>query len=630
MIEREVGKIIINGSGQERSIFKKEWPSFPDKKKSHVDPDEVEKAVALVRKVKENAEVGQERATWIPQMDYEDKPMLFLFLTDPHYASIRSDHDKLNMFLNTVDKTPNMFVVTGGDDVDNFNVSLGKVSDGTYEDPVEAGIQGAAWRNKISKLDRKGKVGFMVFGNHCFDEQTECLTENGWQDYKDLRVDTKIATYNRKTKGIEYLPIEKMYIDNYIGDMVSFKGQTLDLLVTPNHRMLTKRYKDFIFADKVDINNNGILAVPEKIPDGGTNYPYENNIKLVAWIISEGNLEKAKRPRITIAQSDKNSKYCSEIASLLKELKLERKARKIKSQATGIKNVNIWRFYFDKVKYLFDGNDVHEIPNWVFQLPPELKKVFIRTLYKGDGTKTTNEYTTTRKELAEQLQLLFFSIGIRTTYKYRGDIGCYIVKPRGFFSKRYDTAYSQCRKKEKVFYNGIVWCPSTKNQTVVVKRNGCIAITGNTDWNYHTGSDWYETFLGGMECPLLTSGGLVRVQFRGGANYDIAATHRYWGVSKLNPTNACKRYLEHEYPTADIVLLGHTHQSELLQFDRGGKDRIGIIGGTLKTEDQYARKHGIGGRGGTPGMCVALWPDHREMQGYKNFERAVDEHLRRV
>ena len=88
--------------------------------------------------------------------------------------------------------------------------------------------------------------------------------------------------------------------------------------------------------------------------------------------------------------------------------------------------------------------------------------------------------------------------------------------------------------------------------------------------------------------------------------------------------------MEHEYPSADMILLGHTHQSEILHFERGGKERIACIGGTLKQYEDYARKHGIGGRAGQPGICVSLWPDRQEMQGYKNFERAVTEHVRRL
>lgn len=311
------GRLVVDGYGTERDIHTYSFPQFPDKKRSFVDPLQIESAVKQIRKIKEDASVGQTEATWIPQLEYEDRPMLFLFLTDIHYTSIRSDHDLLNYYFDTVKEVPNMFVVTGGDDVDNFNVTLGRVATGVYEDPIESGIQGKAWQQKITEIDRAGKLGFMVFGNH-------------------------------------------------------------------------------------------------------------------------------------------------------------------------------------------------------------------------------------------------------------------------------------------------------------------------TDWSYTGGLDWYDTFLGQVEAPILTSGGIVRTMFRNGARYEIAATHKYWGTSKLNPTNACKRYLEHEYPNADIVLLGHTHQSEVLSFERGGKERLGIIGGTLKQCDEYARKHGIGGRAGTPGICVELWPDQQLMQGYKNFDVAVGEHISRL
>lgn len=316
-MEREIGRIITDSSGTEKPVFKNEYPSFPDKKKVNIDPQFIERVVMDVKKIKEDAEVGQKEAVWLPKLDYPDKPMTFLFLTDPHYLSIRSDHELLNKYMTVVKETPNLFLVTGGDDCDNFNVTLGKIADGVYEDPIEPGIQGKAWATKLKELDHKDKIGFMVFGNH-------------------------------------------------------------------------------------------------------------------------------------------------------------------------------------------------------------------------------------------------------------------------------------------------------------------------TDWTYKAGMDWYDTFLGGMNAPILTTGGLVRVQFDMGARYDIAATHRYWGTSKLNPTNTCKRYLEHEYPTADIVLMGHTHQSEALQFERGGKERIAVIGGTFKLYEDYARKHGIGGRGGTPGTCITLWPDEQEMMVYKNFDRAVEEHLRRL
>jgi predicted phosphodiesterase len=137
-----------------------------------------------------------------------------------------------------------------------------------------------------------------------------------------------------------------------------------------------------------------------------------------------------------------------------------------------------------------------------------------------------------------------------------------------------------------------------------------------------TGYDWLESFADHLQAPLFSSGGLLHIMV-GTERYDLALTHQYWGMSKLNPTNMCKRFMEHEYPDADIVFLGHTHQSEILTFERGGKERIGLIGGTYKLEDKWARTRGIGGRGGQPGMAVLLYQRERHMTAFKHIEDSL-------
>lgn len=150
-----------------------------------------------------------------------------------------------------------------------------------------------------------------------------------------------------------------------------------------------------------------------------------------------------------------------------------------------------------------------------------------------------------------------------------------------------------------------------------------IGFGNHNDFGTNAGQDWYESFLGGFKCPVFTSGGLLHIQL-GGQTYDLAMAHKYWGTSKLNPTNACKRFMDFEYPSADIAFLGHTHQSEGLHFEKGGKDRVACIGGTYKDSDNFARKHGIGGRSGSPGWAVALWPGERQMQLFKDMRIARD------
>lgn len=156
-------------------------------------------------------------------------------------------------------------------------------------------------------------------------------------------------------------------------------------------------------------------------------------------------------------------------------------------------------------------------------------------------------------------------------------------------------------------------------------RLGKIGVMGfgnHNDFAERAGHDWYESFLSEFQAPIFTTGGLLHMVVEGKQYYSMAMTHKYWGTSKLNPTNACKRFLSHEWPQADILFLGHTHQCEGLHFERGGKDRVAVIGGTYKDKDTFAAKHGIAGRAGSPGWVVALWPNERRMQLFKDVEVA--------
>jgi hypothetical protein len=151
---------------------------------------------------------------------------------------------------------------------------------------------------------------------------------------------------------------------------------------------------------------------------------------------------------------------------------------------------------------------------------------------------------------------------------------------------------------------------------------GAMGFGNHNDFGGRAGQDWYDSFLGQLRAPIFTTGGLLHIKMD--VTYDLAMTHMYWGSSKLNPTNACKRFLDFEYPEADIVFLGHTHVSEGLHFEKGGKDRIGVIGGTYKEVDPWARKRGIGGSSGRPGHALMLYPNERKMEHFKSIEVARD------
>ncbi len=134
-----------------------------------------------------------------------------------------------------------------------------------------------------------------------------------------------------------------------------------------------------------------------------------------------------------------------------------------------------------------------------------------------------------------------------------------------------------------------------------------------------------NTWLRDFTCPVLNCGGVIHVRY-GTQTYDIAVSHMHWGSSKLNPTNAAKRMLEHDYPDSDIVFLGHVHLTEVLSFDRGGKDRLAIIGGTYKIDDEFGSEHGLGSaRGNLGGVVLALSPNERRMRALRHVWEAEED-----
>ncbi|MGB9707073.1 MAG: metallophosphoesterase [Microgenomates group bacterium] len=148
-----------------------------------------------------------------------------------------------------------------------------------------------------------------------------------------------------------------------------------------------------------------------------------------------------------------------------------------------------------------------------------------------------------------------------------------------------------------------------------------ISFGNHEDFIQRGGLSFEGTWLRDLSCPIFNCGGLLILKY-GGQEYKIALTHRFWGFSKLNPTNACKRFMEHAYPDADVIYLAHSHQREYLYFERGGKGRVAIVGGTYKVDDEFGQKRGIGVGGQMGGLVLGLSGKKREMRVFESVPTA--------
>ncbi len=93
-------------------------------------------------------------------------------------------------------------------------------------------------------------------GHACFDIETMLMTKNGLRRYNEIDYNTEFATLNTTTQELEWQKPTNIYMYDYKGNMMYFKGNAYDILVTPNHRMycrINRRRKhfEFIHAEKL-------------------------------------------------------------------------------------------------------------------------------------------------------------------------------------------------------------------------------------------------------------------------------------------------------------------------------------------------------------------------------------------
>lgn len=92
---------------------------------------------------------------------------------------------------------------------------------------------------EIKKIKKPSKIFIgsthELFG--CYDNQTEVLTKSGWKYFKDVSYENELAYLNLSTNRLEYahpLSITKI---PYRGKLYKVKAKSIDLVVTPNHKM---------------------------------------------------------------------------------------------------------------------------------------------------------------------------------------------------------------------------------------------------------------------------------------------------------------------------------------------------------------------------------------------------------
>lgn len=326
----------------------------------------------------------------------------------------------------------------------------------------------------------------------CYDDQTEILTEHGFKFFADLSEGEKVAQYH--TDGsIDFIVPTESYICPYDGDMISFSKpgyRYIDMVVTPNHRMVKKR-KD----------NSLMFFEAGAYGTENCNYTHRNAVVVAGRGIGSGSaksLSPVDRLRIAF-QADGSfashrADYTGEITGCLPIRFSFKKDRKF-DRLTSILTACGFEYSSDKYAdgyYSFWiktplGSNFRKDLSWVdlTNVSSEWAQEFVEELSHWDGhrsSKNTISYSTSILECAEVAQV----VGILGNYKTQW---CAYTDPRGDREVNYNVIFSLNRNsvsgedtiKNSVPYSGLVYCVSVPTKMLVVRRNHVVAISGNTE-----------------------------------------------------------------------------------------------------------------------------------------------------
>lgn len=297
---------------------------------------------------------------------------------------------------------------------------------------------------------------------HCFDEDTELLTPNGWINGNSIKENDTVATYNLNSNTTEWQQIQTKYEYNNYDKLVSIEGAATNLRVTEDHGMVCyKPITNNLWLPKAKelLDQHGFQIPCAGILDREEYLVSDNELKLVIWVATDGSFTDTQ-----VRFNFKKERKITTLKTLLEEMKIPY-----------THNNNYSRIAFQKS--ILNGLmnlQIKKLPNWVRLLNCRQAKILLDTYSITDGCKNLdaqNSYQicSYKNDELNLLQETFCLAGFRTT------------KNKNYLTV--NTKSWTSLKKQNVGiepYKGTVWCVSVPNGTLQIRHNGQTAITQNT------------------------------------------------------------------------------------------------------------------------------------------------------
>jgi len=446
----------------------------------------------------------------------------------------------------------------------------------TLKRPVTVG-EGAVLKlhhTASSKTSSRGQGGY-----DCYDADTEVLTQSGWKKWADVTREDSLATPDIASGRLSYeLPLRLVRYD-FDGELLSYRSRKVDFAVTENHKFwgipyrrsakdprgqlkaraisahelsTRSRWKIPTAGFTVSTSDAGIITVPgisdtrkysEALQVSSVDF-----YALLGWYLAEGSIEEDGRFVIWQSKSANPEKY-AHIQALL-------------TRVVGA----AWEFYARGLRcndkrlgrlFAACGKQCHEkrVPAYLQNCGPLEFEAFLTAFCAGDGYRgiyqkpkrvSQNEVMglcSSSHGLLSDIQRMLFDHGIGSVLQLAKSVGSKSMMRGRQIETRVDNWALYVHLKEtsaelvsdklknrdsrykgswfKQRYCGEVFCATTRTGWLVVRRNGKVCVSGNSDQQpARGGGDAQQSKrLSGLEISAMLSSGAY-------ANLREAATLR--------------------------------------------------------------------------------------------------------
>ena len=333
----------------------------------------------------------------------------------------------------------------------------------------------------------------------CVPITTEVLSTTGFKKYDELQEGDLIYTF--KDGKLQINPVRKVIVKPFKGELHSYVGRNYVQTVTPNHRVLVRKYnsKNCCIKQSDEIIDDKNILLPtmfDSSADSDANIS-DDDIKLAAIVYADGSFDfrKGRIHKISIYKSPKRGGN-----DIIRETAAAGNYVFTLKEKTGFGVVNQYTFFGESARKLalLTGNK-NKVHKRFFNLSARQAKLFLKTWALCDGDEEKMLIQCDNEDIADGIQRIALLAGY-TSYRRTKNKTLYI-KIRKSYSV-HPTSH------EKIDYDGLVWCPNVENGTAVFRENGSVFISGQTqapfsnitlDWTVPPDLANQKAIVGGKE-----------------------------------------------------------------------------------------------------------------------------------